>query len=55
LAESIHVVLDPSLMKPRRFGEWFYCLHYVTRFGKNANPFGMLAELMAAKVLSDKI
>ena len=55
LAESINVVQDPSLMKPRRFGEWFYCLHYITRFGKDANPFEMLAELMAAKVLFDKI
>ena len=55
LADIINVVHDTSLKKPRRFWEWFYCLHYVTGFGKNVTPFGMLVEVMAAKELSDKI
>ena len=55
LADIINVVHDPCLMKPRRFGKWFYFLHYVTGFGKKASPFEILVELVAAKVLSDKI
>jgi hypothetical protein len=49
LAHIINVVHDTSLKKPRRSGEWFYCLHYVTGFGKNVTPFGMLVEPMAGK------